>query len=59
MSQNIDKNALKKLVDSTKPNDIWVSTVNAIEKDGVRRIKSEVEKFLSKNSDYVVILVRK
>jgi formate-dependent phosphoribosylglycinamide formyltransferase (GAR transformylase) len=59
MSQNIDKNALKKLVDSTKPNDILVSTVNAIEKDGVRRIKSEVEKFLSKSSDYVVILVRK
>jgi formate-dependent phosphoribosylglycinamide formyltransferase (GAR transformylase) len=55
----VDKNALKKLVDSTKPNDILVSTVNAIEKDGVRRIKSEVEKFLSKSSDYVVILVRK
>jgi len=59
MSQNIDKNALKKLVDSTKPNDILVSAVNAIEKDGIRRIKSEVEKFLSKSSDYVVILVRK
>ena len=59
MSQNIDKNALKKLVDSTKPNDILVSTLNAIEKDGVRRIKSEVEKFLSKSSDYVVILMRK
>lgn len=55
----VDKNALKKLVDSTKPNDIVVSTVNSIEKDGVRRIKSEVEKFLSKRSDYVVILVRK
>ena len=55
----VDKNALKKLVDSTKPNDILVSTVNAIEKDGVRRIKSEVEKFLSKSSDYVVILLRK
>lgn len=55
----VDKNALKKLVDSTKPNDILVSTVNAIEKDGIRRIKSEVEKFLSKSSDYVVILVRK
>lgn len=55
----VDKNALKKLVDSTKANDILVSTVNAIEKDGVRRIKSEVEKFLSKSSDYVVILVRK
>lgn len=59
MSQNIDKNALKKLMDSTKPNDILVSTVNAIEKDGIRRIKSEVEKFLSKSSDCVVILVRK
>lgn len=59
MSQNLDKIALKKLVDSTKPNDILVSTVNAIEKDGVRRIKSEVEKFFSKSSDYVVILVRK
>ena len=55
----IDKNALKKLVDSSKPNDILMSTVTAIEKDGVRRIKSEVEKFLSKSSDYVVILVRK
>ena len=59
MSQNLDKTALKKLVDSTKPNDILVSTLNAIEKDGVRRIKSEVEKFLSKSSDYVVILMRK
>ena len=59
MSQHLDKNALKKLVDSTKPNDILVSTVNAIEKDGVRRIKSEVEKFLSKSSDYVVIVLRK
>lgn len=59
MNQNLDKNALKKLVDSTKPNDILVSTVNPIEKDGIRRIKSEVEKFLSKSSDYVVILMRK
>lgn len=55
----IDKTALKKHFDSARPNDMLVITVSALEKDGIKRVKSELEKFMSKNGDYVVTVVRR
>jgi hypothetical protein len=55
----VDKTALKKLIDTSKPSDISFLSFSAIENDSARRIKSEVDKFLSKSSDYVLIFIKK
>jgi len=55
----VDKNELKRIIDGAKPNQILVSVCSAIDKDGGKRIKTEVEKFVAKNSDFVLIVVNR
>ncbi len=50
----VDKTALKKLIDRTKPNEILVFTVSSLDKDSTKKLKTELDKFLSQGSEFMV-----
>jgi len=55
----IDKTALKKMIDAAKPNELLVTSSNALDKHDHKKIKSEMDKFVGKSGDYVLISIRK
>ena len=54
----IDKNVLKKMIDTAKPNDLFVTSSNVLDKDSHRKIRSELEKFISKGDCYIVVFFK-
>ena len=59
MPQNLDKNKIRDSIQKARPQDLLYLTINPTDKDSKKNVIAEIEKFLSKSSDYVVILVRK
>ena len=55
----IDKNALKKMIDTAKPNDLMVATVSALDKNCQKKVKSELDKFMAKSGECVVTAIKK
>lgn len=55
----VDKTALKKMIDSARPNDLMVAIVSALDKDSQKKAKAELEKFMGKSDDYVLIAVKR
>jgi hypothetical protein len=55
----IDMNNLKTMIFSAKPSDRLVLTVSSLEKNSLQMCQKEIEKFIKKEEDYVVILIRK
>jgi hypothetical protein len=55
----IDKNCLKKLILAAKENDIQVNHVLPCEKQSYPEMKKNIEKFIDKKHDYIVIVIRK
>jgi hypothetical protein len=55
----IDKSALKKTIDATKPSEILVLTVNKVEKNSLQMCQKEIEKFIKKQEDYVIAVMRR
>ena len=55
----VDKTVLKKMIDSAKPNDLLVATVSSLDKNSQKKVRSELEKFMSKSSDYIFLALRK
>jgi hypothetical protein len=53
----VDKTVLKKIIDSAKPNDLLVATVSSLDKNSQRKVRSELEKFMSKSGEYIVFVV--
>ena len=53
----VDKTVLKKIIDSAKPNDLMVATVSSLDKNSQRKVRSELEKFMSKSGEYIVFVV--
>jgi len=54
-----DKPKLISLLSSTKPNDLLVLSVNALDKNSYKNYKIEIDKFMKKSEDYVVMVARK
>ena len=54
-----DRPKLISLLSSTKPNDLLVLSVNSLDKNSYRNFRIEIDKFMKKSEDYVVIALRK
>ena len=55
----LDKTALKKMIDAARPNELMVANVSALDKDSQKKMKAELEKFMGKSDDYVLIAVKR
>jgi len=56
---NLDKKLLKQLVDQSKPNEIQVLTVNSLEKNSIQMCQKEIDKFIKKQEDYVITVIKR
>jgi len=54
-----DKPKLISLLSSTKPSDLLVLSVNSLDRNSYKNYKIEVDKFIKKSDDYVVIAIRR
>jgi hypothetical protein len=54
-----DKPKLIKLISSTKPHDLLVLSVNSLDKNSYKNYKIEIDKFMKKSDDYVVMVMRR
>lgn len=54
-----DRNLLKNLIATTKPQDLLVLSVNSLDKNSNKTYQNEIDKFIKKSDDYVVIVIRK
>jgi hypothetical protein len=56
---NIDKLSLKRLIEQSKPNEILVLQVNPLEKNSLQICQKEIEKFIKKQEDYVITVIKR
>ena len=56
---NIDKKSLKQLIEQSKPNDILVLSVNSLQKNSLQICQKEIEKFIKKQEDYVITVIKR
>ena len=47
----LDKNALKRLIEQVKPSDLFVLSVNSLEKNSLKMCQKEIDKFIKKQED--------
>ena len=55
----IDKKVLKKSIDAAKATEILVLTVNKLEKNSLQICQKEIEKFIKKQEDYVITVIKR
>jgi hypothetical protein len=55
----IDRNTLKKLIEQSKPNETLVLTVNSLEKNSLQSCQKEIGKFVNKEDDYVITVIKR
>ena len=56
---NVEKKSLKQLVEQSKPNDILVLQVNSLEKSSLQSCQKEIDKFIKKQEDYVITVIKR
>ena len=56
---NIDKLSLKRLIEQSKPNEILVLQVNPLEKNSLQMCQKEIEKFIKKQEDYLITVIKR
>ena len=54
-----DRNLLKNLIATTKSQDLLVLSVNSLDKNSYKTYQNEIDKFIKKSDDYVVMVMRK
>ena len=54
-----EKSKLISLLSSTKPNDLLVISVNSLDKNSYKNYKIEIDKFIKKSEDYVVMVIKR
>jgi hypothetical protein len=54
----IDRNQLAKLVRDTPTNQMMLLNTSALQKDSVKQMLTNLQKFTSNKSDYIVIAIR-
>ena len=55
----LDKQQLAKTIIQTHQNQLLVLSVSSLDKDSTKAAMTALQKFLSRNSDYTLIAVRK
>jgi len=55
----VDKTSLKRLVEQSKPNEMLVLQVNPLEKNSLQLCQKEIDRFIKKSDDYVILIIRK
>ena len=55
----IDKPFLKKLIEQSKPNEILVLQVNPLERNSLQSCQKEIGKFVNKEDDYVITVIKR
>ena len=55
----IDKPSIKRLVEQSKPNEILVLQVNPLEKNSLQMCQKEIDKFIKKQEDYVITVIKR
>jgi len=55
----VDKSSLKRLIDQSKPNEILVLKVNSLEKNSLQICQKEIDKFVKKQEDYVITVIKR
>ena len=55
----VDKKSLKQLVEQSKPNEIVVLSVNSLEKNSLQMCQKEIDKFVKKQEDYVITVIKR
>jgi len=55
----IDKNSLKKCIDNAKHYEIIVLSVNSLEKNSLQICQKEIDKFIKKDQDYIITVIRR
>ena len=54
-----DRNLLKNLITTTKSQDLLVLSVNSLDKMSHKIYQNEIDKFIKKSDDYVVMVIKK
>lgn len=54
-----DKSKLISLLTHAKPKDLLVLSVNSLDKKSVKTYQNEIDKFIKKSDDYVVIVFKR
>jgi len=55
----IDRNTLKKLIEQSKPHETLVLTINSLEKNSLQICQKDIDKFLKKEEDYVIVMMKR
>ncbi len=58
MGSNLDKNKICDSIKKSKPTDLLYLTVNSVDKNSLKSVLSQIEKFCGKD-DVEIILVKK
>lgn len=56
---NVDKSSLKRLVEQSKSNEILVLSVDSLDKITYKTYQKEIDKFINKQEDYVITVIKK
>ena len=56
---NLDKTALKRLVEQTRQGDLLVLDISMLEKNSLQMCQKEIDRFINKTDDYVIIVMRR
>ena len=54
----VDKTALKRQIDQSRSNELIVLTVDKLEKNSLQICKKELEKFIKKQEDYLILVIK-
>lgn len=56
---SLDKSALKKRIDASKPNEILVLLVDSLDRNHYKNYQNEIDKFVKKSEDYVITVMKR
>jgi archaellum biogenesis ATPase FlaH len=56
---NLDKKTLKQLVEQSKPYEMLVLSVDSLEKNSLQMCQKEIDKFIKKQEDYVITVIKR
>ena len=54
-----DKAILKRQIDQSRPNELLVLSVNNFKKNSLQMCQKAIDKFIKKQEDYVIVLIKK
>ena len=56
---NLDKTTLKRLIEQTRQGDLLVLDMSRLKKNSLQMCQKEIEKFMKKQEDCVIALIKK